>query len=152
MPVRHGGNLHLGNIRVTDRSHNAPLVGQLGKQAFRHGGDPALDNDDVIGSGRRMAFREGAFNNRNPIVAGQEFGRDPPATIEMLRREGLAERNIETWRSYVGRWLGVNGQAASRYINDLPGGALRTEGIKQMIYFIDDTGDKDSDALWRKEL
>ena len=94
MPVREGSNLHLGNIRVTDRCHNAPLIGKLGKQAFRHGGNPALDDDDIIGRARGMARGKAAFNNFNVRGSGEEplakpasSGSDSKATTDFASME-----------------------------------------------------------------
>jgi hypothetical protein len=101
---------------------------------------------------RKRAVSQEAKDAADIIFARQEFGRDPPAAIAMLRRDGLAERNIHVWGSYVGQWLGADSQAASRYIDALPAGSLRTEGIERTIKFLDDTGDKESAAHWRKEL
>ena len=63
MPVCQRRNLHLGNIRVTNCRHDPPLIGQLGKQAFRDARNPALYDDDIIGRSRAMARRKAAFNN-----------------------------------------------------------------------------------------
>jgi hypothetical protein len=101
---------------------------------------------------RPQAVSQEAKDAADIIFAGQEFGRDPPKTIEMLRRDGLGERNIEMWGSYMGRWLGVDSEAASKYIDGLPEGKLRTTGIEQLVAYLDDAGDKEKAAAWRKVL
>jgi len=167
---------------TSDETIRSRIIQRLGYLAARQHGDIAAEMQSIPAEQRadmEVSFVQGLFSEeggRDPnalarlteyrkgavtqeakdaadiIFAGQEFGRDPPAAISMLRREGLAERNVETWGSYVRHWLGANSQAASRYIDTLPAGVLRTEGIERIIEFLDDTGDKEAAAVWRKEL
>jgi hypothetical protein len=47
---------------------------------------------------------------------------------------------------------GVDSEAASRFIDGLPEGKLRTAGIEQLVAYLDDAGDKGKAAAWKKVL
>ena len=86
------------------------------------------------------------------VIVGDEFTRNRERGVTMLLETGLAERDLDLWRRYIGVWLKTDGKAASTFVSNLPQGDTKRKAIEAVVDYMQRIGDREAEKAWRHQL